>query len=218
MASVILTDIEGTTSSLSFVKDVLFPYAEKHLPDFVRAHAREPDVKAQLDAIGADGVDAAIEALLQWIREDKKATPLKALQGMVWYEGYKRGELTADVYPDALKALKQWQASGKRLYIYSSGSVQAQKLLFGHTPVGDLNPLFSGYFDTSIGGKLEKDSYARIVAEIGAPANDIVFLSDNVGELDAAKAAGIRTVWLNRYNMKDAPAHAVAKDFTEIAI
>lgn len=218
MASVILTDIEGTTSSLSFVKDVLFPYAKAHLPDFVRAHADEPEVKAQLAAIGAGSVEEAIATLLQWINEDKKATPLKALQGMVWREGYMRGELTADVYPDALDALQKWQASGKRLYIYSSGSVQAQKLLFGHTPAGDLTPLFSGYFDTTIGGKLESDSYDRIVAEIGVPANDIVFLSDNVAELDAAAKSGIRTVWLNRYDMKDVQLHDMAKNFAEIAL
>lgn len=217
MVSIILTDIEGTTSSLSFVKDVLFPYAEKHLPDFVRRNASKPEVKTQLDSIGGS-VEEAIAKLLQWIKEDKKETALKALQGMVWQEGYQGSALTADVYPDALKALQEWQAKGKKLYIYSSGSIQAQKLLFGHTAAGNLNPLFSGYYDTTIGGKLEKDSYERIVKDIGAPANDIIFLSDNIKELDAAKAAGIKTVWLNRYDMKDKPAHAEAKDFTEIAI
>lgn len=217
MASIILTDIEGTTSSLSFVKDVLFPYAEKHLPDFVRQNQHKPEVKAALDEIGGT-VEEAIATLLQWIAEDKKATPLKSLQGMVWQQGYERGELTADVYPDALAALKEWQASGRRLYIYSSGSVQAQKLLFGHTEEGNLNPLFSGYFDTTIGGKLEKDSYTRIVEEIGAAANDILFLSDNIKELDAARDAGMGTVWLNRYQMPDRPVHKEAKDFSEIAV
>lgn len=217
MVSIILTDIEGTTSSLSFVKDVLFPYAEKNLPAFVRANANKPEVKEQLEKVGGT-VEEAIATLLKWIKEDKKETALKSLQGMVWQEGYKESALTADVYPDALQALQEWQAKGKKLYIYSSGSIQAQKLLFGHTAAGNLNPLFSGYYDTTIGGKLEKDSYERIVKDIGVPANDIIFLSDNIKELDAAKAAGIRTVWLNRYEMKDKPAHKEAKDFTEIAI
>ena len=217
MARIIITDIEGTTSSISFVKEVLFPYAAKHLPNFVRANAGKPEVKRELEAVGGD-TESAIATLLQWIAEDKKATPLKSLQGMIWVEGYVKGELTADVYDDALAGLKRWKAAGKTLYIYSSGSVQAQKLLFGHTQAGDLNPLFSGYFDTAVGGKLEPASYTKIIGEIGAPANDIVFLSDSIGELDAAKAAGIATIWLNRYGSAERPGHFEAKTFSEIAL
>ena len=208
MIKAIVTDIEGTTSSLSFVKDVLFPYAQKHLPDYVRKHANSPEVKA----VG----DNVIEKLLGWMREDKKETALKTLQGLVWAEGYKNGELVADIYPDALAKLKEWKASGFTLYVYSSGSIAAQKLLFGNTVAGDVNNLFSGYFDTTIGGKLEADSYQKIQKQIGYAPAEILFLSDSVAELDAAKAAGWKTVWLNRYSSTAKPPHTEAKTFAEI--
>lgn len=155
----ILTDIEGTTSAVSFVFDVLFPYAARHLPDFVREHAGEPEVAAQLAAVRAESgeadadVERAIAILLQWIAEDRKATPLKALQGMVWAQGYRDGQLKGHVYPDAVQALREWKARGLDLYVYSSGSIQAQKLIFGCSEAGDLGPLFSGYFDTTSGPK-----------------------------------------------------------------
>ena len=209
MIKAIVTDIEGTTSSLSFVKDVLFPYAQKNLPDYVRANPNAPEVKA----VG----DNAIEKLQQWMHEDKKETSLKALQGLVWAQGYKSGELVADIYPDALAKLKQWKTEGFTLYIYSSGSVPAQKLLFGHTPAGDVNHLFSGYFDTAIGGKLEATSYKKIQSEIGVVPQEILFLSDNTKELDAAKAAGWKTVWLNRYGSTEKPPHTEVRSFAEIA-
>lgn len=208
MIKVILTDIEGTTSSLSFVKEVLFPYAQKHLPDYVRNNPNSPEVKA----VGEN----PIEKLESWMRKDKKETALKTLQGLVWEQGYKNGELVADIYPDALAKLKEWKADGLKLYIYSSGSITAQKLLFGNTEAGDLNTLFSGYFDTTIGGKLELASYQKIEKEIGTPANEILFLSDNIKELDAAKAAGFKTVWLNRYQSKEKPPHMEAISFEEI--
>lgn len=208
MIKAIVTDIEGTTSSLSFVKDVLFPYAAKHLPDYVRANMDSPEVKA----VGEN----PIEKLLGWIREDKKETALKTLQGIVWAEGYKSGELVADIYPDALLKLKQWKAEGFALYVYSSGSIAAQKLLFGHTPAGDVNTLFSGYFDTNIGGKLDAASYTEIAKEIGYQPAEIVFLSDVGAELDAAKAAGFKTTWLNRYGSTAKPPHAEVISFEEI--
>jgi len=161
----ILTDIEGTTSAVSFVFDVLFPYAARHLPQFVLDHAQEPAVAAQLDAVRAEsgegGADLirVIEILLQWIAEDRKATPLKALQGMVWQQGYASGQLKGHVYPDAVEALKRWHQAGYALYVYSSGSVQAQKLIFGCSEAGDLSGLFSGYFDTTSGPKREVESY-----------------------------------------------------------
>ena len=200
----ILTDIEGTTSAVSFVFDVLFPYAARHLPDFVRQHATEPAVAAQLDATRAEagepGADAerVIDILLGWIAEDRKATPLKALQGMVWEQGYRAGQLKGHVYPDAVEALKRWQEEGYRLYVYSSGSIQAQKLIFGCSDAGDLSPLFSGYFDTTSGPKREAASYGRIAQAIGLPAADILFLSDVVQELDAAREAGMATCGLAR--------------------
>ncbi|ANI14413.1 2,3-diketo-5-methylthio-1-phosphopentane phosphatase [Pseudomonas citronellolis] len=200
----ILTDIEGTTSAVSFVFDVLFPYAAAYLPDFVREHAGEAEVAAQLDAVRAESgeagadVERCIAILLQWIAEDRKATPLKALQGQVWEQGYRAGQLKGHVYPDAVEALRRWKAEGYDLYVYSSGSIQAQKLIFGCSEAGDLAPLFSGYFDTTSGPKREAASYARIVQAIGLPAEQVLFLSDVVQELDAAREAGLATIGLAR--------------------
>ncbi len=200
----ILTDIEGTTSAVSFVFDVLFPYAKQHLPEFVRGHAGEPDVAAQLQTVRNDSaepdanVDRVIEILLQWIAEDRKATPLKALQGMVWQQGYQAGQLKGHVYPDAVEALKNWHQAGYALYVYSSGSIQAQKLIFGCSEAGDLSGLFSGYFDTTSGPKREEASYRSIASSIGQPAEAILFLSDIVEELDAAQRAGMATCALAR--------------------
>jgi enolase-phosphatase E1 len=199
----ILTDIEGTTSSISFVKDVLFPYARRALPGFVAAHGDEPEVRRWLDAVaaelgGACRDDLIVETLQGWIDQDRKHTALKALQGMVWGDGYGRADFTAHVYPDAPEALRRWHAAGHRLAVYSSGSVPAQKLLFAHTDAGDLAPLFSAWFDTEVGGKREADAYRRIVEQLGVPAGDIVFLSDVVEELDAARDAGLRTVLVDR--------------------
>lgn len=203
MKRVLLTDIEGTTSSISFVREVLFPYARAALPDFVRAHGQEPEVRRWLDmaAVDAGGVcqDAVLAEVLQgWIDEDRKHTALKALQGMIWTEGYRSGDYRAHLYPDSAPALRAWHAAGHALYVYSSGSVPAQKLFFGHTEAGDLTGLFSGWFDTEVGGKREAASYRAIAARIGRGASDIVFLSDVVEELDAARESGFRTVLLDR--------------------
>ncbi|HCP55527.1 MULTISPECIES: acireductone synthase [Pseudomonas] len=200
----ILTDIEGTTSAVSFVFDVLFPYAVEHLPAFVLEHADEPQVAQLLDAVREDSAEPeadtirVIEILLQWIADDRKATPLKALQGMIWQQGYANGQLKGHVYPDAVEALKRWKQQGYALYVYSSGSIQAQKLIFGCSAAGDLSPLFSGYFDTTSGPKREVGSYQRIAEAIGLPADAIVFLSDVVEELDAAQQAGMQTIGLVR--------------------
>lgn len=200
----ILTDIEGTTSSISFVKDVLFPYAYRVLPAFVRQRAAEPAVRQQLDAVWqqtgrlAGDLDGAIASLLTWIEEDRKVTPLKALQGMIWEQGYRDGDFRAHVYPDAAAKLREWHAAGWPLYVYSSGSVQAQKLFFGHSEAGNLLPLFRGHYDTETGGKREAESYRRIAADIGLPPGDILFLSDIGEEIDAAKTAGMQTVQLVR--------------------
>ena len=211
----ILTDIEGTTSSISFVKEVLFPYARKALPGFVRAHGDEPEVRRWLDAVatehGAMCDDAMIVETLQgWIDEDRKHTALKALQGMVWRQGYLSGELQADMYPDAAAGLRRWHGAGHRLAVYSSGSVAAQQLLFAHTDAGDLSPLFDAFFDTEAGPKREADSYRTIAARLGAPAPGIVFLSDVVAELDAAREAGMRTVLLDRREDYPQPRDAAA--------
>jgi len=200
---VILTDIEGTTSSISFVKDVLFPYARRRLPGFVRERGNEPDVRRWLDAVateigGACQDSVVAETLQGWIDQDRKHTALKALQGMIWESGYRNGDYKAHFYPEVAAVLKGWHAAGLPLYVYSSGSVPAQKQFFGFSEAGDLTALVSGWFDTEIGGKREADSYRRIVAAIGVPAAEIVFLSDVVEELDAAREAGLQTRLLDR--------------------
>jgi 2,3-diketo-5-methylthio-1-phosphopentane phosphatase len=203
MTRAILTDIEGTTSSISFVRDVLFPYARRALPGFVEAHGHEPEVRRWLDAVAVEAgglcQDAMIVETLQgWIDQDRKHTALKALQGMVWEAGYRNADFTAPVYPDAAQTLQRWHSLGLPLYVYSSGSVPAQKLFFGHSDAGDLTGLFSGWFDTEVGGKREAASYTRIATEIGLAPHDILFLSDVVEELDAARAAGLHTMLVDR--------------------
>jgi enolase-phosphatase E1 len=221
----LVTDIEGTTSSLSFVKDVLFPYARDHLATFVRDHAQDAGVALQLDAVRREAGDpsmsleAVIDQLNAWIDEDRKITPLKELQGMIWENGYRNGDFQGHIYADAEQALRDWHARGLALYVYSSGSVQAQKLLFAHTGSGDLTPLFDGYFDTAMGGKQDTGSYRAIAASIGVAPAEILFLSDIRSELDAAAAAGFRTVWLVRDDSPDPQAaHRQVRDFREIGI
>lgn len=199
----ILTDIEGTTSPISFIRDVLFPYARRELPDFVRVHGHEPEARRWLDAAAVDlgGVcddSVLVEALQGWIDADRKHTALKALQGMIWQAGYGKADFTAPVYPDAADALRRWHELGHALHVYSSGSVPAQKMLFAHSDAGNLTPLFSGWFDTEVGGKREAGSYRHIVAALDRPASGILFLSDVVEELDAAREAGMGTILLDR--------------------
>ncbi|MBZ2169859.1 acireductone synthase [Marinobacter sp. F4216] len=223
MIRVVLTDIEGTTSSISFVHDVLFPYASEHLPGFIRDNYERPDVAEQLDAVakstGQDrqDVDGLIETLLTWIREDRKETPLKALQGMIWEYGYDRGELKGHIYEDAAHHLRLWHDRGLRLFVYSSGSVQAQKLIFGYTTAGDFTPFFSGYFDTRIGGKKDAGSYRNIVAELGVEPSTVLFLSDVEAELEAAEQAGLETAWLIREGeVPEDAGRFIARDFSEV--
>jgi enolase-phosphatase E1 len=210
----IVTDIEGTTGSIAFVRDVLFPYAQAHLTDFVARRGADPDVRAALrDAARDAGEPAAgdariIEILRAWMDEDRKATPLKTLQGLIWAEGYGTGRLRGHVYPDAALALRAWHAAGIALYVYSSGSIAAQKLLFGSSTEGDLLPLFSGFFDTTIGMKTDPASYAAIASAIGREAATLTFLSDREAELDAAHRAGWPVVALLR--PADTPAGAVS--------
>jgi len=227
-ARAVLTDIEGTTSTIAFVHEVLFPYADARLDAFVAAHREEPDVAAAMrDAAREadeepDVDDATVLAYLhRWIAEDRKSTALKALQGLIWAQGYRRNEIPAHVYPDAVAGLRRWHAAGLRLYVYSSGSIAAQRTLFGHTPAGDLRSLFSGNFDTTSGPKREAASYATIARAIGLPAGEIVFLSDVDAELDAARGAGMQTVRLLR--PADTPpgattTHPAASSFEEIEI
>lgn len=203
MAHTILTDIEGTTSSIAFVRDVLFPYARRELPRFVRERGNEPEVRRWLDLVATEGGgicsdDVVVETLQGWIDQDRKHTALKALQGMLWRDGYERGDFRGHVYADAAAALRGWHAEGRRLAVFSSGSVAAQKLLFGHSEAGDLAALFDGFFDTGIGSKRDADSYRRIAQALQQMPGDIVYLSDVIAELDAAREAGLQTVLLDR--------------------
>ena len=192
----ILLDIEGTTSSIAFVADVLFPYAAQHLHGFVDAN---PEIAAPILA----GVQAAepgdpVETLLRWIAEDRKATPLKTLQGLIWEAGYADGTIRGHVYPDTPEALRRWHAAGIPVHIYSSGSIAAQKLIFGHSEAGDLTPLLSGYFDTTTGPKREVASYAAIAAALGLAPGDLLFVSDIQAEVDAARGAGVQALLIDR--------------------
>lgn len=210
----ILTDIEGTTSSISFVKDVLFPYARRALPGFVAARGHEAEVRVWLDTVaGETGAadDAAIVATLQaWIDADRKHTALKALQGMIWADGYRDADFTAHIYPDAAEALRRWHAAGERMAVYSSGSVPAQKLFFGHSDAGDLTGLFSAWFDTEIGGKRDAASYTRIAEALQVAPAELLFLSDVVAELDAAREAGLGTMLVDRLDDYPVPREAGA--------
>ena len=224
MIKAIVTDIEGTTSSLAFVKEVLFPYARANLAEYVRRNIAQEQVKKILAATGQEinaelDTEQIITQLIQWIDEDKKVTPLKSLQGLIWEAGYQRADFKGHIYPDAVENIKKWKAKGLDLYVYSSGSVQAQKLLFAHTDYGDLTPLFSGYFDTLIGGKKEPQSYSNIAKNIDIPPEQLLFLSDIKDELDAAKTAGYQTIWLVREGALRAKAgHLQVSSFDHITL
>jgi len=223
MIKAVVTDIEGTTTPIAFVAETLFPYARQALPGFVATHHDRPDVAEQLVAAralaGDAGLsDAAVTALLiQWIDEDRKATPLKVLQGLIWVEGYEAGAFQGELYADVPPRLRAWHAEGLRLFSYSSGSVAAQRLLFGHSPAGDLTPLFEGFFDTRLGGKLESASYAALAAAIALPPGEILFLSDHEGELDAAAAIGFATGCLDRDGLGGSGRHPIHRDFRSVA-
>jgi enolase-phosphatase E1 len=214
--SAILTDIEGTTSPISFVHTVLFPYARARLPQFCSLHADDP-VMAEVARLAPDR--PVLHTLLAWMDQDAKITPLKTIQGMIWTEGYLRGDLTGDLYIDVTPALRRWSMAGLRLFVYSSGSETAQKLLFGHTASGDLTPLFQGFFDTRVGPKREPASYQAICRGANLTPDESLFLSDVEAELDAAALSGLKTCQLVRAadNTIASARHPVAADFDEVA-
>ncbi|MBU2571561.1 MAG: acireductone synthase [Gammaproteobacteria bacterium] len=224
MITTIVTDIEGTTSSLSFVKEVLFPYARTHIAEFIRNHGHEPEVSALLQDAAKliddpTNTESLIEQMIQWIDQDQKVTPLKSLQGLIWEHGYRQGDFKGHIYADAAQAMQEWHHQGIKLYVYSSGSVYAQKLLFKHTEFGDLTALFSGYFDTHIGGKKETASYSAIAEQIETEPENILFLSDITEELDAALKAGFKTCRLVREGKADAPSdHDTVSNFFDIKL
>jgi len=212
----ILLDIEGTTTPVAFVYEVLFPYARDHLREFLQQQQLDQtrglaDLLSEFSAeqradvaCGAappdwrnDSAAAEVESLIHYIfwlmDQDRKSTALKSLQGEIWEAGYLSGRLRGEVYPDVAPAFARWTRQQKRIYIYSSGSVLAQKLLFAHTTDGDLTSYLSGYFDTTTGAKREPASYQSICRQIDLPAGELLFLSDVTAELAAAQKAGLQT-------------------------
>lgn len=189
----ILLDIEGTTTSIAYVTDVLFPYARARISTWVPAHRNE--IAEVIDSM-PPGDPVAI--LLGWMDVDAKETALKHIQGRIWAEGYAAGELKGHVYPDTPEALKRWTAAELDVFIYSSGSIEAQKLIFGHSDAGDLTPYLSGYFDTTTGPKRDAASYVTIADALDRAPGEVLFVSDVAAETDAAIAAGLRALLIDR--------------------
>ncbi|MGK3142831.1 acireductone synthase [Pantoea sp. C2G6] len=222
MIRAIVTDIEGTTSDIRFVHNILFPFARQRLAAFLAEHQQQPEVQAAIRSVreeaGQPAADltAVTQILLGFMDQDRKSTGLKALQGMIWRDGYLNGSFTGHLYPDVVPALTSWQAQGLKLYVYSSGSVAAQKLLFGYSDEGDITGLFSGYFDTHVGAKREVAAYRAIAAQTGLPAEQLLFLSDIHQELDAAAEAGWQTVQLLRGDADPESRHRQVTDFSQI--
>lgn len=208
----VLLDIEGTTTPLSFVTEVLFPYARTHLRSYLAAHAAAPDHTLILERLHQDHLAAVARgdapppwldappprplefaaAFAEWLMDrDSKSTPLKELQGLIWAQGYERGLLAGQVFPDVAPAFGRWRDAGIPASIYSSGSALAQQLLFRYSSAGDLTPLVASYFDTAVGGKRDAGSYTTIAARLQRPVDAVLFLSDVPAELEAARCAGM---------------------------
>jgi enolase-phosphatase E1 len=228
----VLLDVEGTTTPVDFVFETLFPFARGRMADYLAAHAREPETAADLEALRAEhardraaGLDVPPfeaeggAAYARWlIDQDRKTTPLKSLQGRIWEEGYRGGLLRSAIYGDVPAALLRWTGRGARVAIFSSGSVLAQKLLFGHTVFGDLTGHLSGFFDTQTGPKREAESYRAITQALAIPPADTLFVSDIVAELDAARAASLGTALCVRRPPGPAPnGHPVHASFDDLA-
>jgi enolase-phosphatase E1 len=219
----ILTDIEGTTTEVSFVYDILFPYFRSHMDEWKTVESDQMNqvleqtrvLVLEEQSINLSNREAIFDQLRQWSIEDRKVTPLKAFQGMVWEQGFKSGAIKGHMYPDVKPALERWAAMGMKLAIFSSGSIAAQKQLFGFSTEGDLTPHFSAYFDTNTGMKRDEQTYHLIVQQLHASANSVLFLSDIPQELDAANAAGMRTLQLVRPGTQANWSSCVA-DFSEI--
>lgn len=212
----VLLDVEGTTSAVAYVYDVMFPFARTHLTKYLDSNWHSPALSSVKQQVADDTATPAAASnrelfeatIVHLMDDDVKATGLKQLQGLIWESGFKSGELIAHVFDDVPPALRQWQANGIDIRIYSSGSIHAQKLFFGHTEAGNLLPCFSGHYDTTVGGKRETSSYTAIATDWQIPAGDILFLSDVVDELDAARHAGMQTgLCLRPGNAAVQPAH-----------
>lgn len=214
----ILTDIEGTTTSISFVTDVLFPYFRNHIEELKIDSSQEvkeafEDTKKiafELESITLNDTEEIIKHLLKWSLEDKKYTPLKKLQGILWKKAYENGEIKGHIYTDVPEMLLIWSNLGIKLGVFSSGSIEAQKLIFGFSVYGDLSPYFSDYFDTNTGGKREVETYQKIASILKINSENILFLSDIQEELLAAKNAGMNTIQLVRENIVSNWEHSVS--------
>jgi len=237
----LLLDIEGTTTPIDFVYNVLFPYARAHVKDYLAAQQSLPAVRTDIARLLEEnaedsrrGLDPpsleapvervtldAIEAYVRWLMDhDRKTTPLKSLQGKIWDEGYRRGELHSQVFEDVPPAFKRWREQGKTICIYSSGSVLAQKLLFANTEAGDLTPFISDYFDTNVGAKKDSQSYRSIASELEVESSTVLFISDVADELDAAASAGLQTLLCIRpgnHRQNPTPLHSIIKTFDEVS-
>jgi enolase-phosphatase E1 len=234
-----LLDIEGTTTPIDFVSRTLFPYARQRLEEFLRRHLREPGVREDIDALrkqhSVDGAqklepppwqenspDADVSSAIaygRWLMaRDSKCTALKSLQGKIWQEGYQKGELRGEVYPDVPPAFARWSGQDKRICIFSSGSVLAQKLLFSTTTAGDLTRFIDAYFDTTTGPKSDSQSYLRIAGSLTLAAHEILFISDVVKELDAARQAEMQTLLCVRTELpkESETKHQVIRSFDEV--
>jgi len=218
----LVTDIEGTTTSIDFVKDVLFPYSRSRLRAFVSEHAENREVRALLerlrDRTAGGKTEQVVELLLRYIEEDRKDPVLKELQGRIWRHGYESGAFVSHLYPDVAPALRRFKERNLTLFVFSSGSVEAQRLLFRHSEAGDLTPLFSGWFDTQTGKKSDPAAYRAIAAGIAEPPDRILFLSDTLAELDAARKVGFLTRAVDRDAGIDAGEHSRILSFDQIAL
>jgi enolase-phosphatase E1 len=220
----VLLDIEGTTTPIEFVHQTLFGYARARVSGFLERHSSDPSVRADIARLQVEhGAEAlaqpapppwrddvpGITAYVHWLMErDRKSTGLKSLQGKIWEEGYRSGELESEVYPDVLPALERWTSEGIDVAIFSSGSVQAQRSLFSHTRAGDLTRFIRAYFDTTTGSKTAPESYGRIATSLQRSSSEVLFLSDVAAELDAARDAGMRTGLCVREPGSASPSHA----------
>jgi enolase-phosphatase E1 len=219
----ILTDLEGTAIPMSFMTGTLIPLVRDRLGSYIAQHAEDADVEDALWEAGRlmGGFQlkpAEAEALLlRWMKQDRKTTPLKIIQGLIWQEGYDAGQLGSEIYPDVADSLKAWSAAGLRLFVYSSNSELAQKLILSHAPSGDLTSLFEGFFDTSAGQKIEPASYEAICRKLELPAASILVVCDNEEELDTAKSVGMATARIAREgNVKS--RHPVVPDFPSLKL
>jgi enolase-phosphatase E1 len=214
----VLCDIEGTTSSLSFVHDVLFPLSYDRMEDFIKQNWDSDLIHQERQQIKSDDPDEVIKTLRSWIKEDRKEGALKSIQGKIWKDAFESAKIHGHVYQDVLPNFRKWRQAEIRICIFSSGSIEAQKLLFKYSEAGDLSELISAYFDTTTGAKRESTCYKKIASELSLPAANILFLSDVQSELDAARNAGMQTTQLLRElaTPKNFSGHPIVSSFDEI--